>query len=63
MKCQKDKCLGKQVNPDKPGIYFGTPFEYDENWLGCVFCCMEKPKLLKRKKEDIDEANKEDERV
>lgn len=33
----KEKCL-KQVNPDIPGVFFGTPFEYDPRWLGCHHC-------------------------
>lgn len=37
MPCNKPKCL-KQLNKNIPNIYFGTPFEYDENVLACHFC-------------------------
>jgi len=43
MPCNKTKCL-KQVNPDVPDIFFGVPFEYDENWMGCYLCRLEDPK-------------------
>jgi len=53
----------KQVNPNIPNLYFGTPFERDENWGCCYLCGMgfgagyingepikpvSKPKLIKR---------------
>jgi hypothetical protein len=42
VKCKKDRCL-KEINPNvHPGVFFGTPFEYDPNLLGCVFCSGEK---------------------
>jgi hypothetical protein len=61
-KCKKSFCM-KQVNPNIPNLYFGTPFERDENWGGCYLCGMGlgaryilgepitsifKPKLIKR---------------
>lgn len=44
-KCKKAFCL-KQVNPDIPDLYFGIPFERDENYGACHLCDM------KEKKED-----------
>ena len=48
----------KEVNPeDHPGVYFGTPFVYDERDFGCdKLCpireeCKKKAPKLRRRKE------------
>jgi hypothetical protein len=28
----------KQVNPKVPRVYFGTPWEYDDDYLACHLC-------------------------
>ena len=33
----KTFCM-RQVNPNNDRAYFGAPWNYDENWLGCYFC-------------------------
>lgn len=39
-KCKKTFCL-KQVNPNIPGLYFGVPFQKDENYGECYLCELE----------------------
>ena len=39
-KCKKSFCL-KQVNPNIPGLYFGVPFQRDENYGECYLCELE----------------------
>jgi hypothetical protein len=37
--CKSKTYCFKQVNVHHPEYgYFGTPFEYDPNWLGCFLC-------------------------
>ena len=50
MKCQKSYCL-KQVNPDVPNLYFGIPFERDENWFGCWLCDRKRSTSMEIEKE------------
>lgn len=36
--CTKERCL-KEVNPKVfPGVYFGKPFEFNENEGACYLC-------------------------
>ena len=49
MPCNKRKCL-KQVNPDIPDVYFGVPFEKDENWYACYLCELEEKRKGKQTK-------------
>ena len=39
MKCKKSYCM-KQMNPLIPNIYFGKPFEKDEDSGACRLCDM-----------------------
>lgn len=63
MTCLKDRCL-KQINPKYPDVYFGIPFEKDENRMACYLCGLEvrKSKLLRRTtpiEEDTKQSQKE----
>jgi len=59
MECHKPKHCLRKVSAGS-GEFFGTPFEYSEDWMGCYLCKRETEHQEFREDEDEDRGERID---